>query len=255
MTLIELCAGSAALTRGLCEQPKLLGFMGAKDRYVSQIVDIWGLTEITHFVLNDPGFWGVIWEAYCQGLFGEIADQIESWGYCKSRDLFDFCKLHKDESDLVFRASTRLCLLASTWGGKENAGYKGRHIHRESVDGFMPSRETLIKRIRGFDNITRIQSSSVCATEISPRPGCWIYIDPPYNGLTQYEKKLSKFQVILLAKKWKRQGSAVAISESVPLDKVLGDGWKSQKLENRKGQYRKNATVPDEYLTYCDIGP
>jgi hypothetical protein len=27
MTLIELCAGSAALTRGLCSQPKLVGFV------------------------------------------------------------------------------------------------------------------------------------------------------------------------------------------------------------------------------------
>jgi hypothetical protein len=257
-TLIELCAGSAALTWGLCEQPKLLGFMGSKDRYVSQIVDIWGLPEITNFVLNDPGFWGVIWEAYCQGLFGAIADQIESWDYCESRDLFHFCGRHKDESDLIFRASTRLCLLASTYGGGETGGYKGKHIHCESVDGFIPSRKSLIKRIRQFDNLSNfnnIISSSVCATKIIPKPGCWVYIDPPYSGsLGQYETKLSKFQVILLAKKWKRQGSAVAVSESIPLDRALGEGWESRELMTEKGQYRKNANGLREYLTYCHLG-
>jgi hypothetical protein len=251
MTLIELCAGSAALTRGLCNQPKLVGFMGAKDRYVEQIVDLWGLPEITDFTLNDPGFWGVIWEAYCRGSFGEIADLIASWGYCESRDLFDFCKLHKGESDLVFRAATRLCLLASTYGGGEIGGFKGKHIRRESVDGFIPSRETLIRRIYNFDHLSCIQSSAVCATQITPRSGCWVYIDPPYEGLTQYENQLSRLQVILLARKWRRAGSAVAISESVPLAEVLGEGWESRELLTEQGQCRKNARVADEYLTYC----
>jgi hypothetical protein len=254
MTLIELCAGSAALTRRLCWQPKLVGFMGAKDRYVNQIMDLWCLPRITDFVLNDPGFWGVIWEAYCSGLFSEIADLIRSWDYCESRELFNFCKQHKDESDLVFRTATRLCLLASTYGGGEIGGFKGKHIRRESVDGFIPSRETLIKRIRNFEHLIYIQSSSVCATKITPRSDCWVYIDPPYDKLTRYENGLNRFQVIYLARQWKQQGSAVAISESVPLDKVLGEGWESRKLVTEKGQCRKNARVSDEYLTYCHPG-
>lgn len=251
MELIELCAGSAALTRKLCGQSKLLGFMGSKDRYVDQIIDVWGLPPIKTFVLNDPGFWGVIWEAYCTGLFCAIADQIERWMEQDARSLFEYCKMNKDAGDLTLKAACRLCLLASTYGGGEIGGFKGKHKLRPSVDGFIPSRKSLAERVRKFSKVSSVVSTCLCLTKVDPLPDRFVYIDPPYKGLSGYENHIDHQRVIEVAKKWKSIGCSVAISESVPLDAELGDGWRSQQLKTLNGQCRKNAKCSDEFLTYC----
>lgn len=255
MRLIELCAGSAALTRKMAGKPKIVGYMGAKDRYVDQIAEIWGVPQFESFLLNDPGFWGEIWESYTQGLFPDIADLIESWCNWDARELFDYCKKSRDFGDLCFRASARFCLLASTYGGGEIGGFKGRHKLRPSVDGFIPARANLVDRIRSFGTgDKRIQSSSNCAMQVEVFEGSYVYIDPPYKDLSGYEHHLKRSQVIDIAKRWREKGCAVAISESVPLEGELGNGWQSQQLKNGSGQFRKNAKSSDEFLTFCQIG-
>ncbi len=253
MELIELCAGSAAITRKLCGLPKLLGFMGSKDRYADQIIEAWGLPAITSFALNDPGFWGVIWEAYCKERFSEVADRIDCWSNLDARSLFDYCRKNRDSGDLSFRAACRLCLLASTYGGGEIGGFKGKHKRRPSVDGFIPSRESLTDRIRKFSQSSNISSTSMCITKVAPLVGRFVYIDPPYSGLSGYENNADRQQVIATARKWKSLGCSVAISESVALDVELGKDWESRQLKTLTGQCRKNAKCSDEFLTYCKM--
>jgi hypothetical protein len=250
VTLVELCAGSAALTRRLCGLGSLVGFMGSKDRYAAQILEAWGIPQPDVYVLNDPGYWGVIWRAYALGCFGAVADLIDSWATRDARGLFDHLRAHKDDGDLTHRAAARLCLLAGTYGGGEIGGFKGKHKLRSSVDGFIPSRPSLARRVRSFPPHDNITAWSRCATQINPVPGCWAYIDPPYSGQSGYEQKLPRPQVIDVALRWHDAGCHVAVSESVPLHTELGNGWQSRELPTVSGQYRKNARNTSEFLTY-----
>lgn len=250
MVLVEICAGSAALTRRLLRLGKLVGFMGSKGRYVDQVIEAWGVPVPDHVVLNDPGYWGVIWDAYHSGRFPEVAEFIECWEDVEARDLFDFLKKHRDEGDPARRAATRLCLIASTYGGGEIGGFKGKHKLRPMVDGFIPSRKNLAKRVREFLPSTQISATSQDASLVSPIPGSWLYIDPPYEGQSGYENTLSREQVLEIARRWLSYGCKVAISESVPLDRELGDQWRSKPLLTTSGQYRKNAVNPKEFLTW-----
>lgn len=98
-TLVELCAGSAALTRHVLGKGKLLGFMGGKDRYAEQIVKHWGLPKPDQIVLNDPGFWGTIWAANKAEQFHHMASLIDFWADEDGRELFN--RLKKDRGAFV----------------------------------------------------------------------------------------------------------------------------------------------------------
>lgn len=76
----------------------------------------------------------------------------------------------------------------------------------------------------------------------------YVYIDPPYQGVTGYSANLSPRAVVELAKSWVAAGAdCVAVSEAAPLK--LGKGWESICItDSRKGQTRTAGT--EEWLTF-----
>lgn len=58
----------------------------------------------------------------------------------------------------------------------------------------------------------------------------WVYLDPPYEGCTSYERDCARPNVLELARMWSAAGATVALSERVPLDGALGGGWEAQEL-------------------------
>lgn len=247
--LIELCAGSAAITRSMCGLGPLVGFMGAKDRYCDQILCEWDLAAQDKILLNDPGVWGDIWTAISLGMSGEVAQTLELWAAKEARGLYYSLKSFRP-SGPAEAAAAGLCLIAGTFGGGEVGGFKGRHRHRPNVDGFIPSRSTLASRVSACVptgiTVTRTMAQSLNPLDFERS---WVYIDPPYDGHTGYRNKLSRAELLKLASGWRDAGHHVAVSEAVPLTQELGPGWKAVEIFECKGSHRRNSRQTTEFLT------
>jgi hypothetical protein len=249
-TLVELCAGSAAITRKILGLNKLMGFMGSKDRYVDSILTYFRIPNIKSFILNDPGYFGVIWKAFSIGVFEQVANNISDWSQYEARTLFQSlnCSIY---NDIARDAAAKICLLSSTYGGGEIGGFKGKHKLRPSVDGFIPSRETLINRVKAWSRTSAdIIVHNKNAATIVPIPNSWCYIDPPYDNTSGYKNTLSRKELLYIAKNWADNNCMVAVSEGEPLDHLLGNDWMSEELKPNGGQIRKNSKSKKEFLTW-----
>lgn len=250
-SFVELCAGSAAVSfRILYDSSPVVSYAGSKSGYASSIIKVFemDISTITSVMLVDPGPWGntlriiddekMRKEAVQDILLTIEKDPREVWRNCK------------DNTD---NAANHLMLIASTYGGAETGGFKGFHKSRPNVDGFIPSRQTIARRIskltkRDGISITIHQES---ATDIEPFP-CYCYIDPPYrNCKTKYRNTFTRDEVVQTARTWSRVGAKVIVSENEPIVELIKRGWSSIDITDmRHGQCRKNSTSTREWLTY-----
>ena len=247
--LVELCAGSAALTRWRSGGWKLVSYAGGKDGYAESIADLMDLQRVERVLLAEPGIWHDVWVALTWGLSDRVADVVERWQYEDARTLWDALRggRGKYEHEWV-RAARALVLVSGTHGGHERGGFKGLHVNRPSVDGFIPSRGSLAWRLREIPELPPIEVFRYAA-DVEPFAGACVYIDPPYKGRTGYEHTLTRFEVIELAMAWKDAGArVVAVSEATPLR--FDNGWTTHELTAaRRGQVRRNSRSVQEWLT------
>lgn len=250
--LWELCAGSAALYRSLVGSPKLLGSMGAKDGYVDAIKEAWGLpSSFESYHLNDPGPWGVVWGALIQD-HEAVAAYVRSRSSDDPKSVWRECYNSDWTVGGAIAAAKVLLRLASTHGGAEVGGFKGRHKLRPNVDGFIPNRESLAARVGKFVFHERTTVSRADALAMRPEPGDFVYIDPPYNETTKYEvRSLGRSRVVSYAIELANRGCSVCVSES---SEMALPGWRCVNLTNRRvGQFRKNSRSRQE-LIYLSPG-
>lgn len=129
-------------------------------------------------------------------------------------------------------------------------GFKGLHKHRANVDGFIPSRESLVKRVREMPDVDAQILCSDCRTW-EPEPGTIVYFDPPYAGTTGYGPCLERKEVLELAQKWRDRGCVVGVSEREPLE-IPGAAHLCL-TDKRKGQSRRSLTRSlEEWLTVLE---
>lgn len=260
---IELCCGSAALTwqlMGGVSQPPV-SYVGSKSGYASEIIDVLKLPKPRIVTLNDPGTWGRIWPSVIKNPSG-VADAVESLAKDPRdpKDLFIQLPTIIDcTEDRETEAALRLCRLAGTFGGKEVGGFKGKHKHRLSVDGYIPNRKTIAERVRQYnklpDGITWFFFNETAQTITPSNSGTFVYIDPPYLGSESvYQNRFPRAEVLETAVRWSKSGANVIISEAEPLDHsdiLMNDGdWKSVELHGRVGQTRKNSKSTKEFITF-----
>ena len=245
-TLVEVCAGSAALTRHQLGLGKLVGFMGGKDGYAAAIVAAWGCPVLDAVWLNDPGLWGDVW----LGLVLDpavVAGVVAGWTGEPPRLLWERCRSTKATgySEL---AAARLCQLAGTYGGAEVGRFKGRHVRRPSVDGFIPSLVTLAARVAAVRFPVPVTTTALDAAEVEVS-GAWCYVDPPYRGTTGYAHELPRERVVEVALRL-AQRNRVAVSEGGPVAELVEAGWSAHELTAaRVGQRRRNSRSSAEWLT------
>tara|TARA_R110000824_G_scaffold107837_1_gene254390 strand:+ start:2147 stop:2854 length:708 start_codon:yes stop_codon:yes gene_type:complete len=229
-----------------------MGSMGAKDGYVEAIKEAWGLPySFDSYHLNDPGPWGVVWKGLVTD-YARVADYIESRLGDDPKLLWREC-YESDWGIGGFEAAAKVILrLASTHGGCEIGGFKGRHKLRPNVDGFIPSRASLAHRVRSFSCHERTTISRLDISDLNPSPGDFVYIDPPYNSTTKYEvQSLDRPRVIDYALRLAESGCNVCVSESSDMDL---QGWRRVDITNRRvGQYRKNSKSACELLFMSPI--
>lgn len=143
-----------------------------------------------------------------------------------------------------------LVATAGMYGSGAAGGFKGLHIRRPNVDGFIPGRETIAARVGGL----QLQPAAIAradAAALAPpdrlSEGTYVYIDPPYSNTTAYEHALPREQVLDLARRWADAGAIVAVSEAEPLP--LPDWHAIELTKARRGQRRTFSRQQSEWLT------
>jgi len=249
---VELCSGSAAVTLALVNKQKpIVSFAGGKAGYTHEILSIFGSISPTSFFVNDAGNWGRTWRCIVADK-KEVEMQVLLHSEENSNDARQWAikTLDDDNANESHRSAAHLYVVASTYGGFERGGFKGRHKHRPNVDGFIPSRQTIYERLKNLTLPNIITATNKNALDIDPFPAC-VYIDPPYNGTTKYTATLSRQDVIQTALRWKEVGSLVVVSECEPIKELVALGWKTVEITNKRhGQKRTNTKSSQEWLTF-----
>jgi hypothetical protein len=147
-------------------------------------------------------------------------------------------------ADATREAARFLLLTASSFGGI--GGFKGRHKHRPSVDGFIPSRASIVVRLDALRPCP-VKVHCMDAAFLPVRSNVTVYLDPPYRGRHGYGYTMSPEWVADLACRWRAAGAIVGVSEAIPL--ALGPEWRHVPLV-RRAQVRRSLTQnDDEWLT------
>jgi len=243
---VELCAGLACVTMHAFGMESPVSRIGAKTTYAEQIRGHLGLEDEPHRVIlveRDPFV-----ATYLSMIFSrpsDVAQEVAKLGQGDARAVHDRMKRERF-TEPVREAARFLLVTASSFGGI--GGFKGKHKHRPAVDGFIPSRASLVDRVLALRSCP-VEVHCMDAVFASPFRAI-VYIDPPYRGRQGYGYDMSPEWVEETAKRWRRAGAMVGVSEATPL--ALGPGWTPERLK-RRGQTRRSLTQnDDEWLTVSD---
>jgi site-specific DNA-adenine methylase len=259
MELIELCAGTAAVSLSLfgCVPPT--GYMGSKSRYADQITQLLNLKDSPKkLTLVDPGPWGRAWKTLtidtkCQS----VIDIFETWSQKTDEELFESCKqqfLNCQTEECEWAASflwlqsriLRNMPVDERWKyktiqkpyGNLKDPYKGRRV--PTINGTI-KKLTKIRDVKWPNDFIILNDR---ANSVVPKSDAIIYIDPPYNASTiHYQYNLSRQDLIDLALNWHNAGSRVVISEQEP----VFANWHSIQLKTHSQRTFSNNKV--EWLT------
>ena len=233
----------------------LVSYAGGKGGYAAAIARILKLEKPTELTLLEPGPWARTLSALTDEFScTSIVGLIRRWQEEPAKELWERCREYVESEDCRTEtyAAAHLLLIAGTYGGHEKGGFKGPHKLRPNVDGFIPKRETLIKRVQKISKVdwplVRIMRTG--ATDIAPL-GDFCYIDPPYVKCnTKYSHEFPREDVVATAKQWHEAGISVAISENEAIPELVTEGWQAIEITHeRKGQQRKNTQTAAEWLT------
>ena len=231
MHLVELCAGTAAISLELLNAVPITGYLGSKSRYANQIIKLLGLVSIpTKITLNDPGPWGRAWKSLINKRdCGSIIEVLYSWKTKGDDELLMVCKDHfLTNSDEICWVASFLWLQSRVlrnmpvderWKyktiqkphGNIRDPYKGRRV---------PTINGLIRKIQKLETVNWPDTCILhCdGKSIPPIGNSVVYIDPPYrNSTIQYQHNLTREELIDIALNWHNAGSRVIISEQEPV--------------------------------------
>jgi hypothetical protein len=251
--VIELCAGTAAVTLAAIGAPRFpASRIGSKAGYAEAILEVMqvapGSLGAAVAVEADPVM-AVLLARLLSPTCGRMADSLEKMLEEDPELLWRRARVSRSESAVM-----GLVWLAGARGGI--GGFKGAHVRRPSVDGFIPSRESLIRRVRDFAAFVRRLQPQVRiiardASDVVPcdfRPTS-VYVDPPYVGRQSYGAVLRE-PVVDLAQRWAEAGHRVFVSEA---RRLPGAARYVNLTNRRRGQTRRSLTVDcEEWLSVWD---
>ncbi|HKB53910.1 MAG TPA: hypothetical protein VKD22_07915 [Ramlibacter sp.] len=248
-TFVELCVGSAAVSLFMVDrQSPLVGFAGGNAGYAEQIAGMFGERPPSKFVWVDAGPWGRTWLALRDDR-AAVVRALQSAAAMSAREARSWAVAERDSAAGADAAAAHLLVIASTYGGFERGGFKGPHRRRPNVDGFIPSRLSLLARVRALRLPADLTIMHADAAMAPPCPAA-VYIDPPYLGTTKYLSALPREAVVQVARAWAQNGARVVVSEGSPVAELVESGWTAQELGTRKGQGRTNARSAREFVTF-----
>lgn len=253
--LIELCAGTAAVSWAALGVPGFpVSRIGSKQGYVEPILDALQFDRPPKCVLLVEADARMAADLEALADASERALAIEFLERClkskqSARDVWEAARDRSIGTLAGDRFGRSLVHTAGARGGI--GGFKGKHKLRPSVDGFIPSLPSLIKRLKAFDvhqekllaYVVHDRVENVSPLAYAPTR---VYIDPPYEGREGYDEVLS-VDAYQLAETWSTAGHHVVLSSGV---RYFGS---YPITTQRRGQARKSLTKNvEEYLTVFD---
>lgn len=241
--LIELCAGTGAVSLAALGCSRFpVSRIGSKAGWVEPILealDVLAPIPTATMVEADPRLASLLRTLLTATGRDALALSIESSLAEPSRTVWERARGGAEPVDT-------LLWMAGARGGI--GGYKGTHKLRPSVDGFIPTRASLARRLRRFD--TAGLASVICADASTLDPHAFaasaVFIDPPYVGRQGYRFALVE-PVEALAVRWSGAGHRVVVSEAHPLS---GASESREITALRRGQSRRSLTTnPAEWLS------
>jgi 16S rRNA G966 N2-methylase RsmD len=232
--LIELCAGTASVSfaaLGCSRFP--VSRIGSKQGWTAPILDAVGVhIDVVTLVEADARLAALLAAMTSTSERFTMARAIEASLADDSRAVWERARSGPLPVDT-------LLWMAGARGGI--GGYKGAHKLRPSVDGFIPSRASLARRLRTF-----VMAGSVtvlCADASTLDPWSFaptvVYLDPPYAGRQGYRAALAE-PAEALAGRWRDAGHRVVVSEARPL---AGADETREITSLRRGQSRRSLTT------------
>jgi hypothetical protein len=225
--LVELCAGSAAVSMALLGAKAPCRYMGGKGRFAKRIISEMNVDR-SPVVLVDPGPWGRVWQILIADLEG-VAAALEAMALLDPGALYTRCAAERVPADGVEFAAVFLMLQQLNWRSKP-VRMKGGAWVASGLDTTMafglagtpkfgavaPQLPTVARNLRALDlgSVTAYHSR---AEDLPPIPGAVVYIDPPYLNTEGYSDNLTRSAVLDLSAAWVAVGARVGVSEAEPL--------------------------------------
>lgn len=248
-TLVELCAGTAAVSLwalGRCSP--LTGYMGSKRRWAPVLVEALGVDRPDRIVLVEAGSWADAWSVlstaegrdavrfYLHDL--DATNDLRGPGACWSACLDEpSAEPGRRVAAFLVLQANQVRQLAVRWNADRWVDARG---HRPSPAA--PSSpnwrallrpRTIAQRVVALGQIdwTRVEIVHGDVRAFDPVPGSVVYLDPPYVSAVPYgPADLTRAEVLDLAQRHAAAGARVAVSEGEPLPL---DGWVARRLHHQ----------------------
>lgn len=212
-TFVELYAGLAAVTLRLFDEVPPVSRIGAKTGYAEAIIQAMQIPHPDHVILvdSDHAVCNVLEVLFDNGARGLVANYIEERLAVPARELWITARARK----LSMTVEGAACWLLFTAGARGGiGGFKGAHKLRPNVDGFIPARASLVRRLRDWRPRGQFEVRCGIAEDQPVIPGAWVYLDPPYENRQGYGA-LSTVSPLAVALRWRQNGAhRVGISEA-----------------------------------------
>lgn len=249
--LIELCCGLGAVTwAAVGAPPPVVSRIGSKRGYTEPILSALGIDPGTArnvlMVDSDETLARAMWALVNESDL--VAEYVDRTRRRDPRVLWVSCR------DAVMRCEATpaewFLWTAGARGGI--GGFKGGHIRRKRVDGFIPSRGSLAERLRNFQTFFHtpritpptlpgnvfVACRNVAKIDPTKYEPTAIFIDPPYPSRTGYGAGGALTNESQIGFDWRRAGHRVVISLDRPLP-----GWEAREITGlRRGQTRRSLT-------------
>lgn len=265
MILVELCAGSAALSLSLRGATPPLAYQGSKRAYAARIAAALGLRPDADLVWVEPGPWAEAWQLWrtTEGR-RDTCDRLRTWAAETPRALWHRLRDAPVPADPAERVAAWAVLQWWSYRGKACHADAGRWrtaaLDRQSAEGWpnkhrkgdaraYPSRPQVLGQLSAallsLPDLSHVTVLQARAEDVEPIPGSVVYLDPDYQGTTScYGHTFPRPAVLRVAGRWRAAGCVVAISEAEPLPLP---GWRHLDLGASGG--RNWSRQQAEYLT------
>lgn len=250
--LVEICAGSAAISLRSWGADRLVYYKGSKRALAKQILEISGHPgPFDHYIWCEPNR---VAQA-CLLSMGPLRDSaMDFLAQNEGAGKDDWLRWREAwrQDDLGWK-DTALALQHWSFSGKgPAAGYGGPGDLSKIDPRWLCRNETIslrkvAKRLldtRGISFELHTDGAS-----LSPMPAV-CYIDPWYVGTTTDAQNLGRDEVVRVALAWREAGATVLVSEGEPVFPLVKAGFSFQELRAPSGHHTTFRAKKREFLTF-----
>jgi len=273
-TLVELCAGSAALTYWLlgARGYQIVPYQGSKWRLRKQLTahlaaaGFEGPPAVVE--LSDPSFWGAAHtDILTPWRRARVLAHLRRLEKLDPREVYDSLHKHKASKGRHKATAEFLFLQRLAWSGRAVGtsggewgaqGFSTSSAYGRAATGkFREVKPQLAHLIRVLGRLElapaahRVRRSTARPPDRFRWRRTAVYIDPPYRGTTGYpDGDMGRERVVELALSWHAAGAHVLVSEAEAVVELERLGWASAQLVTPKGRMQTKKKPREEWLTF-----